>query len=161
MQSIGPLPTSTTKIPNFSARTWRSKSYMETRQQNNLCSCSSWWNNLLVWYLNVKKKNTYDTRIPKAHILCNTSVECRVAVEVQGRELRNTDNFLFGRWEIYVSVSLLEPTMPITRATAICLASRGWRMPAIEMLLKCLPQNCFATPCCCYPSEAGTTQTCH
>jgi hypothetical protein len=35
-------------------------------------------------------------------------------VEAQGGELRNTDNFLFGRWENYVSVSLLEPTMPIT-----------------------------------------------
>jgi hypothetical protein len=51
------------------------------------------------------------------HISCAIpymSVECRVAVEVQGGELRNTDNFLFGRWENYVNVSLLEPTMPIT-----------------------------------------------
>ena len=66
----------------------------------------------------MKKKITYDMRIPKAHILCNTSVECRVAVEVQGGELRNMDNFLFGRWENYVSVSLLEPTMPITRGSS-------------------------------------------
>jgi len=42
------------------------------------------------------------------------SVECWVTVEIQGGELRNTDNFLFGRWENYVSISLLEPTMPIT-----------------------------------------------
>jgi hypothetical protein len=57
---------------------------------------------------------TYDTWIPKAHILCDTSVECWVAAEVQGGELRNTNNFLFGSWENYVSISLLELTMPIT-----------------------------------------------
>jgi len=70
----------------------------------------------------VKEKILYDMRISKAHILLHASMECWVVAEIQSGESRNTDNFLFGRWENYVSISLLEPTMPITTIQLL----EGW-----------------------------------